>query len=268
MLLLPTKILKFSQFLFESRAVELPVPEISKESIIELISKFTAYPYNINTIKTRIYRGVDQTAPVLSIKPSEHKRLDSFSPNYSNILQGGLPSWKAYPKRSNSLTCTTSLETAEERGEPYLIIPASPQLAICPAATFADSFEFFSKIIPSVDNIDQFNYYLQNIFTELKVKISNYEEMKTAFSKLESLPLKNYYLSSAQEQKLEYYLKNYSNDHILDSLNNLMSPDKNDFKLIDYNNATELSPNIEVWTSSNCLMIKNEIIEKYFLSND
>lgn len=82
-----------------------------------------------------IYRGVgssyDQYRVVDSNKGKPRQSANTL--NYMTWLMDNLPSWKAYPKRSRGIICSTSLSYAGGYGQIYQIIPYdNAQIAVCP----------------------------------------------------------------------------------------------------------------------------------------
>jgi hypothetical protein len=94
----------------------------------------------------KIFKGLGNfRAKYLKTDPKKQSRISANTRNYYTLLMDNLPSWKNYPKRSQSLICTNDLKVAdfysgyknsEESGpgNVYLVLPLSgnANFGICP----------------------------------------------------------------------------------------------------------------------------------------
>ena len=90
-------------------------------------------PYVLEDIKSgksiedisKVYKGIPfGSVPDLYIEdPKKHKRESSNTTNHYTIIMDNSEYWKDYPKRSESIICTTSIDKSNMYGETYLIFP-------------------------------------------------------------------------------------------------------------------------------------------------
>lgn len=84
----------------------------------------------------QIYKGLQLTGNFYKTDPSLIERASANTYNYYTILFSNLPNWKAYPKRSRSLICSTSYQKAKSYAagnNPFLVMPFDgARIGICP----------------------------------------------------------------------------------------------------------------------------------------
>jgi hypothetical protein len=76
----------------------------SSKSYREIISEYASW-YDIDNVKTPIYRGINANSDFLIVKPSEFTRKSVSAEYYDEILNTS-PMWKDFPKRNKSIICT------------------------------------------------------------------------------------------------------------------------------------------------------------------
>ena len=90
----------------------------------------------------KIWRGTESKTPVAYKNTNDFTRRSANTYNLYTLWIDNHEAWKAFPKRSKSLICTTELETAGGYGYPHLIIPADDALiGICPDNDMWRSFQ-------------------------------------------------------------------------------------------------------------------------------
>lgn len=265
------------------------ISEIKLDKILEFLEKNCSIALENFRQNIIIYRGVSSKTAETNIfvtKPLE--RISYGSPNvYTRLMSGVLPSWKNYPKRSESFICTTSKNYSSTFGKPYIIFPFNnPKIGIC---TEEDLWDSFTQVIDYLDmDMDAFNYevidllakidpcnmssthgsvhllkeYYRNMFiSESDEKI--YKTLETTSNtlitakKINNAPFLRFIKSNRLSTTFYDYYEN--GDNFISFLDFILDPAKNDFKLIalDMLNNTNKSSN-ELWFSCPAVFIKEE----------
>lgn len=146
--------------------------EISSKSFLQLVNSddFKAAKEKYDT-DYRIYRGYKSqysdsgryyVDPLLGTE-----RKSKSTTNFYMALQGSLPSWRKYPKRSKSIICATTRNTAKIYGPPHVIfLQKNALIGICPKSDFWYSFTEVSRRFKMGDMTD-FNTYFFKLFNEM-----------------------------------------------------------------------------------------------------
>ena len=230
--------MKFKNYLNESRSVSMP----KKKAIDEIGNKCLNNLRFFYKKKEWLFRGINNTSNFLFVDPTKGKprRSANIDTNYYTLLIDNLPSWKEYPLRSRSIVCSTSEEYASDYGEVYIVIPYdNANIAIASEDDLWDSFKFGS--------LGLFNDYLKYLFREhdLKVSNNNYQSLKNALIWLNDNNIVDYD---------KYNIFNSDKD-VMKSLDKLMSPDYNGFKL----GLKNMKENREVWIQGKAILIHDNI---------
>lgn len=110
-----------------------------------------------------IYRGAkkyDDSSEFLGLLYTPGKRISENSSNiYNKLLSDLFPSWQKFPKRSESIIATFSIEKAgiyvDINGMLYVILPKNgARIGVCPKKDMWVSFNNFPF---SISNLSQFN---------------------------------------------------------------------------------------------------------------
>lgn len=140
--------MKFKNFLIEEKITD----ENLKQIIQHVDDSYLNHVLNINGIDDAeecfIYRG-GQNHGEISIRNHPLNRISANTTNECTILLDNfLPSWKNYPKRSESFICSTSSDTAENYGDVYFVIPMeNKKIGVCPDLDIWYSFENVTELI-------------------------------------------------------------------------------------------------------------------------
>lgn len=267
--------IKRYQLFLESKKVRSI--DISTQETIKLINE-NCKEFLIDKTP-KMYRGyVPQSHPVqntMLIKPSEFERRSANTKNIYTLIIDNSPRWKDFPKRKNSIICTTSINTANDYGYTYVVIPYDgAKIGVCPNN---DIWNSFYKSLGAFINMDQFVFGLH----EAGVDDSNFNLMKIGFDKLEK-EMK----SSKEDRKWSILsklgkatghpdvvsdLKNKYLDYIKDKditlyeyVENMLDPIANHFRVCDYldipkhESKRDMVSGFEVWTESNCILIHEQ----------
>lgn len=90
----------------------------------------------------QIFRGENaRSEGVLYVEPAKFKRRSANTDNYYTEIVDNSDRWQMYPKRSQSLICSTDLSTASGYGTTYVVLPqGDPVIGVCPGGDFWVSF--------------------------------------------------------------------------------------------------------------------------------
>ena len=116
----------------------------------------TAIPWIKKQCKTHIKKLLSQTRPHIYrgvrgffdgwgvVDPkSAGERKSANTSNHTTLLMDNLPSWKKYPKRSQSLICSTNHTNAQSYGTLHYVYPSDKcDIGIVPTTDVWDSFQF------------------------------------------------------------------------------------------------------------------------------
>lgn len=207
----------------------------------------------------KIYRGIRHTKKLgkfAVVSPSEYKRMGGYSnTTYLNLIDGS-DAWKDYPKRRESIICSTSETTAHSFGRTYIVIPYNNAIfGVCPSYDFQVCFSDFSKIFG-------FKLHrLDNLFLGNSSRVYDYNEIK---KKIEEKDINMVEFSYAYKQHI--IDNNISGRQIFNHMLELSAPERNNFKIvhqsdIEVHNLFTLGR--ELWTDSDCLLIDSSYYDKF-----
>jgi len=232
----------------------------------------------------RIYRGysASDTASYL-IEPTKFIRQSRNTSNYYTLLIDTiLNSWTNYPKRSQSIICTTEYSMAQAFGYPFVVFPYNnAKIAICKTADFWQGFEYLKTEI-DISGMDSFNQFIiepimrifpGQLFTYafnsasrlmdedpewLRALIGGLDWGTTQYSPYEVA--KKSRLMHKFNNLIEWMLYNKQTDFIK-AFDILLNPEKNKFKLqqlpkinLSANSEVGIYSN-EVWTDANSILV-------------
>jgi len=77
------------------------------------------------------------------LNPKIEKRKSRNTANFYTLMMENLSQWRKFPKRSNSLICTTDYYKARMYGTAYRVIPIdlNAKFGVCPEEDIWESFE-------------------------------------------------------------------------------------------------------------------------------
>jgi hypothetical protein len=231
--------MKFKTYLNEGRSIS-----ISKERAIDEIGNNCVKNFRFFLKKKEwLYRGVEIYKDFLFVDSNKGKERKSANihTNYYTLLIDNLPSWKNYPLRSRSIICSTDERYAKSYGTPYVVIPYdNTNIAIAPEDDLWDSFPKLFKL----GSLGQFNDYLEHLFIKYDLDVFNndYGSLKDALIQINSFGYKDRY-------------DIFDSKDVMKTLDKLMSPDYNGFKL----GLKNMSFGKEVWIQGKSILINNNI---------
>jgi len=254
------------QFLKEGRSQELNIQQARD------IFKKSCTQWKPNK---EIYRGVRTEKDYVLVTPSQYKRKSVNLANYYTLFLDEISErWDAFPKRSKSLICTTSYKIAYEYGKVYNVIPFDDaKIGVCPKKDIWYSFKdgFAGN---ELNNLDNLVHFLDVMYYDID-KTEELEQEDPKLFKEQLLKIEQFIKSKTYEE-LVYLDKTYlswkklTNDikkqGIIRTLEQCLDPDTNDFGVTsfkEYKQPTNLKESFELWTDSDCLLIKQELYDSF-----
>jgi len=226
---------------------------ISLEEAAEILKKNCkdAVKY-AKTSNNQIYRGVYNNHQFRYIDPKKEKpRKSANTTNYYTLLIDNSKYWKSFPKRSQSLICSTTIERVYGYGNPYQVFPYDgAKIGVAPNADFWISFE-------DADLLSSFNDRIEMMMRRMNVNIKDksYKNITDAFKlfddrvKEQGIPkMKDRFVVDDMVKWFKYYTGN-----LLQTVTNLLEPSTNDFELKTI--GDKLPKEREVWTDSKSIMV-------------
>lgn len=240
-----------------------PIPESDAKDSIR-------YNCKKSVQSTPIYRGVKSFRDVFGFGNSENQeelRMSANTANYYTLILDNSKKWSKFPKRSKSFVCTTNIKTASFYGNPYLVIPFDgTPIGICPRGDIWESFDeisdlsIFNDIIgiaASVLNLD-----IKKMQKDYKYLLKSLDEIGKDYKEK---------TSNAKWVKMQHEVPDYlekfeeSNKKFSEYLIDLLSPARNNFKLVKAGNKIPI--NKEIWFQGKAIFIKleetNKIVSEY-----
>lgn len=269
---------------------------LSSDTALDLIeNKCSKHVKGLQDMKRpRIYRGIKTFNDEYGIVDPRQgrERLSANTSNHMTLLMDNLPSWKGYPKRSQSIICSTSIQTAQHYGwnGVYHIYPTNGcNMGIVPTRDIWQSFgdqidgdipQFNSTIaskgvrdgswaILKSTFIKAYEQDTIEMFRELEDdKTETWETIDfiaRKFSKKfgREIPL----LTNFVQDHLNSYSRTRKSISIMDRLNKHLSPKFNKFRL---NDLTMRHTGNEVWIGDGPIIVaaermKSELEERYLI---
>ena len=215
-----------------------------------------------------IFRGATPTSSVgIIVNPKVEGRASANTTNEYTLLMSNDPLWSKYPKRSESIICSTSEMGSSSYGRLYMVIPPdSFRFGVVPAS---DVWYGFEHGISNLDfsYMDQFNNALRNmifkIFPDANLNMINtYEGLKKALEEITYETLKT---TSTDRNRLYEFIRNKlktnPNINAYDVvMNEILHPEKNGFWVLNSNTEFSKLPDAtsEIWTDNTCILINSD----------
>jgi hypothetical protein len=252
--------------------------EISKNQVLKILPKFSDAIKVIKNGGIGMRRTV--TGKILNyylVNPkSSEPRVSYNTFNYYTLIIDNSKKWSKYPKRSQSIICSSFDTHKLHRGDEYIVLPKNgAKIGECPSDDFWFSFvnigtnmRIFSIDLNNLLNYPRFtdeelqnkNWYLNN----QKKYDKNYNEFKKACEKFDDW-VKNTTELTIKEIKdiinVVWLDKWNGKTPILKYIDNLLDPKKHGFTLSSIENIK--NENVEVWTDSESLLINTSKINEF-----
>ena len=212
---------------------------------------------------------------VFGLTPGVRKSENTFN-FYTKLFSDVLESWKDFPKRNNSIICTTSEGKASTYAgnEAFCLFPKNDvKIAICPANDLWDSF--YDSINTSLDVFNECFYsavkaYIPEYLDTLEKAVVTYgsnDEIFEIFEALEENIKHNIQALGKIDVNLSDSVVNIfvkpviDGKHLYDHLNRTLNPISNGFKLTGNTDDIVNCEDNEVWFSGKCLAVYSPILD-------
>jgi len=223
-----------------------------------------------------IYRGVktlpNEYAAYRFVRPAKAYRMAKNTTNFTNAVLDVIPSWKSWPKRSQSIVCSNAPDRAGGYGITFGVFPFNgAKIGISSDADFWMSFErlndrlgwdvatFNDQMAIALEGIGIYED-LERILPRGIQKIFNHIDSKFI---LYPNFFENLFASSSYRSR-DPILKDmakYMTEGAEKYFDELLNPEANGFKLVTIEEY-DLSqyPAMEVWTDSPALLIDRKVV--------
>lgn len=244
---------------------------ISKEKAIQFAKSKCSIAINDNF--PRIIRGMRDTGDYLWIEGIRGRRSANTTNEYTTLLDN-LPSWRQYPKRSESLICTTTDSNGYpyDFGDVYIILPSNgANIGVCRSFDLWSSFPVLkkelerAKVAPHSENpASIFNEVLREIFSIAGVKLDkkndNYEILLKAISDTNDwlkTKGKEHRANKLDIRTLDFFEPVINgNETLIAYIKRMLDPKANEFKILNYSELGNLTGGRELWTDAPSLAIR------------
>lgn len=247
----------------ESKDGKYGSTSLSVNSAIDIINNnCKSWMQNIDEYDSRIYRGIELIPDTILVSDPKLVKRDSvgLKRNYYMMHLDNSKNWEKFPKRSNSLICTTSQAEAAFWGRVFNVIPFD-------GAKFAvinqsDIWNLSYKILPtsSLKSITDIFKYIED--TYYNKKVNTYSELLKFYKFIE----KNYKSFKMYDINMERMFKEYEkyNTSFFEFMEIVYHPKNVNTKLIRYNNNYKHGKERnEMWTNSKCILVDNIFYNKF-----
>jgi len=260
--------MRFKAFLQESSSVSSAYKPISEEQLYTLAhTQFSEafgerYPYIIRGMNKKDDHNIFLVSGIKG-------RVSANTSNDYTVLTDAHPGWQKYPKRSESLICTTAnnIEYAQDFGEVFMILPENgAKIGLCSGFDFWESFPIFTKHLRKsfsdryISGVNIFNDTLRGLMHAADIKLpehnTSYVKLVGALNQISDyIQNKNSPHVSAEEKKFFATVLS-GEESMLEFCNRILDPETNGFKLVSYKELKPYSTkNHEVWLSAPSLAI-------------
>lgn len=251
--------------------------ELDLLSFIDLFKEHCTL-YEFNNSNHFIFRGSKHTEPYLYVDPKKYNRasMGVGVHNYYTLIVDSSNIWSAYSKRSQSVIGINSKKIAEVYGNLYYIIPYDKTIfSVSPKNDFIFSFSYLNE--RKFDAID-FNEILKNFYQDIfkeKFNDENYKNFMKCMKRFDNVQdrkiiekrmpkLKMFFMKELWNKFTHFNKKNLD---FIDFLSfTVFNPKQNNFRLLAWENKLKIPKNKELWTDSECLLVRydyiNEVINK------
>ena len=251
--------MRYKHFLVQEKAIlgSGRSVDITEDAALALLNKHCSDAVKAYKKGSRIQRGVRNDAEYLSVDPKSGKpRKSANTKNYYTILMDNMKSWGQYPKRSESLICSTG-NVSFGYGYMFVVFPYNgAKIGVAPER---DLWLSFRKSLNG-KNLDQINNNISTIMRHMNVQISDksYLDILNAFGTFDMfIKDKPQKLNVLIDGGIEW-LEGYKGD-LLKHVRKALDPNYNEFELKSIGDA--LPKDREVWTDSKCVMISTKKID-------
>jgi hypothetical protein len=234
---------KFNAYLIETEYGKPRSTAISAQEAEDLImTKCSA-----SLQSTQIYRGVKSHSMNFAlVDPTKGSpRISANTDNYYTLLIDNLPAWRAYPKRSKSIICSTSLSIADSYGTVYRVYPFNN--AIIGVCTDIDIWDSFTR--SRISTLSGFNDIIHTCIARLdfvRDKQLDWTKLRSDFNYLVKV-LKQVDSTITEHPHVRINKVSWFNEDMsfYDNIVRVLDPNVNGFKVVKP--GANLPANVEVW---------------------
>ncbi len=233
---------------------------ISRENVIDLIkTKCNKALKYFSDSGNSLFRGVGYEEEYIYVNPKSSERTSAYTDNYYTLIFDNDHRWNSYPKRSQSMICTTSYQKSRRYGYPYRIFPYDgSRYGVCPKKDIWESFTSFG----SVGDLNFVNVCIRDLGAVCDINIKDTKTYQDFIKKLEDIS--NALIVSdkkiQKKNKLYWSWIKTTNKTITfkDWVISLYDPNKNDFYFTEDISKIFSSgeKSKEVWTDGECIMVE------------
>lgn len=159
--------MKFKQFLLEADISDTNLKKIIQYVESTYLNVFLKAPNILDDLDVNlIFRGSGNEHKDIEIRNYPKKRMSANTSNeFTFLVDNFIPSWKNFPKRSESFICSTSPFIAEGFGEVFYVLPfGNPDIGVCSDNDIWVSMSKLNEIDTSDEPVPNFNNSIQEIF--------------------------------------------------------------------------------------------------------
>lgn len=243
-----------SYLLTEGRGVA-----ITEEKAVYLLNKNCKRSVKAWKRGDGIYRGIpsNNSFMLYDTKTSLKPRESANAENYYTLLIDNSPAWKKFPKRSQSLICTTNDGYASGYGSTFIVFPYdNGVIGVSPDDDFWFSFQSTLR-----ESLNRWTNSLNRVFQRLDIDLSDksYEGIVKSFKEFDDTMkvsggesgLTSLIISTGAD-----WLKNYFDyNNILKLVDDKLNPSNNNFKLVKAGYPLP-DKKVEVWTDAKSVLVE------------
>lgn len=241
-------------------------------------AEFMANLHRFSEILSRdpIYRGIANRQhnfmlvnPATSAEPRRSRNVQ----NQYTLFMDNMQAWSAYPKRSQSIICSSAGHQAGGYGTLYRVLPVNgSKIAVARSADLWFSFSMFSKHEFKVNHfVDQLNELYTHVIGSY-LSNTNFDEMIKQIQQLDS----QLHADPSIMKKFQHWTpelidmieKNF-NTPLVDTILTYMDPKTNGFQLFTtatYRESERHGSN-EIWTDGPSYLIQSELFNRLEAQN-
>lgn len=176
--------MKLNEILLEKEKIIRRSSETSMLEAIDFIRMNCSEIVNVyKKNKVRLYRGISSSFHFRFGDSLIRSRKSRNTDNYYTIIMDNDPSWKIFPKRSESFICSTDFNYSKDYGNVYLVFPVNgTKIGQCPGRDMWDT-----SIPKTREMLDEFNNFIIQLGDIYKIKLSddNYESFLSSLKQIQ-----------------------------------------------------------------------------------
>lgn len=198
------------------------------------------------------------------VDPTVTSRISQNTSNFYTLIMDNIPSMSKYPKRSNSLICTTNLQKAEDyqgaESNLFVVIPFNGEKIGC--TNQQDIWDSPLRLFDKAFGLMFANSRWEHLRKDLKnnADFNMSDKSWESFERLASLLKTEAGDLHAKQLQISFGIPNkdihYYRQNFLEHLNEAYSPDKLGFELTTSKQHSWFMG--EQWVGGRCLLIKHE----------